>query len=349
MKTIYISDIRGNVINGRISGHIVPVARNYKEALCRDFDVKIAAGPAILQSFDKEDCLVLPYNVSSESLLDKLRTFANFTVLLWKARGNTIIIQHSTIITTFIAIILFYWWTSPLYMIQYNTDALNGGVKRLINKLVQFKLTGTLCPSDRIGKAYGGRYCKVPDYLYTGKRERTKSYSEREWDIAIVGGIYSSKGVVEAAQYLSGKNKKVYIAGRICEPELEKPLLEISASSRNIVMELGYITDERYIEIIRNSKFCMLNYRGTYFDRSSGVVLDSIYNGTPVLGTRCEALKVIEENRLGAVYDDIEELDLDKELSCSQFTSYINSVHTFLDDQDRNVQRLCSFLSGKTV
>lgn len=346
MKTLVIADIRSNVVKDRIAGHIVSVARNYQEALGKDFNIKIAAGPTILNSFRQDDCIVLPYDVCSESAKDKLKIFANFIVLLRKAKGDIIVIQHASVVTSLLSIALFFWWTSKIYLIQYNTDAVNSIAKRLINNLAKWKITGTLCPSDRIGKAYGTTYCKIPDYLYAKEEIKIRSYEERNWDICFVGGIYANKGVLEAARFLSVTDKKVIIAGRICEKELEEPFKELTESCPNIEFRLGFISDEDYINIIQNSRFCILNYRGTYFDRSSGVVLDVLYNGTAVLGTRCEALKHIETENLGVLYDNLEEIDMDKILSPISYNGYINAIKKYLEKQNSNIKLLCEYMNS---
>lgn len=344
MRKIYIADIRGHVIDDKITGHIVPVAKNYKKILCNDYDVKIAAGPAILKSFKEEECLVLPHNISNVTLKDKFFTFINFIYLLQKTRGFPIIIQQSTTITSFLAIILFYWWTSPLYMIQYNTEAVNTWWKRVLNRFVQMKLTGTICPTERIGKAYGARYCVVPDYFYAKESKNIIPFDEKKWDIGIVGGITANKGTLEAARYLANKNVKVLIAGRICEEGLEEPLKDIVTGCENIELRIGFLSDEDYHTYIKESKYCLLNYRGTYFDRSSGVVLDAIYNGTPVIGTRCEALKMVEENNIGITYDSIEELCIDEVFDSRKYSIYTEGIREFCDKQYLYVDNLLAFL-----
>lgn len=344
MKKLYIADIRGNVIDGRISGHIVPVARNYKAVLCKDFDVRIAAGPAILNSFTHEECEILPYNVCGETTKDKWHTFINFIVLLRKASGNPIIIQQSTTLTTLLAITFLYWWTSPLYMIQYNTDALRSTIGKVINGIARWKLSGILCPTERIGKAYGTHYCIVPDYFFTNEHPYILPKEKRRWDIGIIGGITANKGTVEAVRYLATTGLKVLVAGRVCEEGLEQPLREIAASCNNIELKLGFLSDDDYLKHIRESKFCMLNYRGTYFDRSSGVVLDVLYNGTPVIGSRCEALKVVEEKNLGIVYDNLNDICIKQELTPERYSAYIESIKLFLSQQSEYKDKLLKFL-----
>jgi len=344
MKKLYIADIRGHVVDGRINGHIIPVARNYKEILCHDYDVIIAAGPALLNSFKKEECLVLPYNVNDTKLKDKFLTFINFIVLLLNAKGSPIIMQQSTTITTFISIILFYWWTSPLYMIMYNTESINTWWKRIIYNLARCKIKKILCPTDRIGKAYGKKYCVVPDFFYTKKDIIIPPYEERIWDICIVGSLREDKGIVEAAKYLANSNINLLVAGKIRNMKLEKPLKYVVSSCSNIDLRIGFVNDEDYRKYIQKSKFCMLNYCGTYFDRSSGVVLDALYNGTPIIGNRCEALKVVEDYNLGILYDDIRDLDISKGHLFDNYYALLSNIRVFLADQKKYNEKIMEFI-----
>ena len=57
------------------------------------------------------------------------------------------------------------------------------------------------------------------------------------------------------------------------------------------------------------AKFCILNYQGVYAERSSGVVLDILFAGLPVVGHRTFAMQFIEQEQLGILFDNIESLN----------------------------------------
>lgn len=346
MKTIIVADIRSNVVNGRISGHIVPVARNYLEVLGSDFDVKIAAGPAILNSFDKNDCIVLPYNVNTDSLIGKIKSFINFVVLLWRSKGQIVIIQQSSTFTTFLAISLFYWWSCSLFLIQYNTEAINSSVKHLVYLLCKNKISGLLCPNDRVGLAYGRPYCVLSDYIKL-HIPVLKTFNERKWDISIVGGITADKGVLEALQFLANKKYRVLVAGKILEKQLEPALMDLASKSSNIECRFGFVSDQDYKDYITDSKFCMLNYQGTYANRSSGAVLDNLFLGTPVIGHDCNAMNVVSENNVGFIYKNLHDLKLDQIVTEQLFDSYIMNIIRFYDRQKDYLCKLQSFIGLK--
>ena len=104
----------------------------------------------------------------------------------------------------------------------------------------------------------------------------------------------------------------------------------------------GSLPDFKYY--IGHSKYCVLNYCGTYFDRSSGVVLDVIFNGTPVVGTRCSALNIVDENRLGLLYEDIAEINNSNLFDEKKFELYLNSIRKYIDNQSKVRDCLCQFV-----
>ena len=65
---------------------------------------------------------------------------------------------------------------------------------------------------------------------------------------------------------------------------------------------------------------------GGYTERSSGVVLDVIFNGTPVIGKKCQALSFIEENRIGCLFDDINSFDFSKLLNIIHYKQYEGNI-----------------------
>lgn len=343
MEKLYVADIRGNVANGRITGHIVPVARYYKALFAGDCNVRIAAGPAILCSFDKSDCLVLPFNINGETLLDKLKTFGNFITLLWKSHRQPIVIQQSSSVTSFIAIAMFHWWTNRIYLIQYNTAGVNSKLKKLLYLLCKYKIKGLICPNENVGKTFGRPFCIVTDYIKT-TMPTIKSFNERRWDICMVGSITKDKGVLEAAEFLADKKCMVLIAGQINEKQLENRLSEFRDKNSNLECHYEFVSDDDYESYIRNSRYCMLNYGGTYRDRSSGVVLDNIFLGTPVIGKRCNAMDIVEINNVGYVYDNLQNLNIESVITKEKFDVYVKNIVKFYGRQKEYKENLKTFL-----
>lgn len=346
-KTIYISDIKSRNTNGRLIGHFVPVAKNYQEIFNGRFNVKVCGGPVYSKYFGEDELIKLPYDNFNDSVLEKLRTFINAIVLFVKARGQVIVLQQSTPVTAFIAIALFYWFTSKLYLIQYNTESVNTPLKRLIYKCAKWKIDGFIVPNERVGQTFTHNFCVVTDYIYCKHNQEIVPLNQRKWDFGIVGSIFKDKGSLPALEYLAEKGYKVLITGGIGEPELEQSLNVIISKYNNIEHHIGFVDNEHFQYYISHSKYCVLNYCGTYFDRSSGVVLDVIFNGTPVVGTRCSALDMVEKANIGFLYNNISEIESENLFDECRYTLMLGGIRQFLNNQNKAKDCLYKFIIRK--
>lgn len=347
-RKIIIADIKSFSKDGKHSkGHFVPVARNYVEM----FGEKcvVAGGSVITDRFMGHDIIKLPYCISSPGVLSKLQTMINSIVLFKRSRGNIIVLQQSTAITAFFCIALFFWCSSRLFLIAYDTKPLESRIGRFLYSFAKKKISGVVCSSDRVGKAYGCPYYVVTDYTFTKDIDTLSllPYESREYDFCFIGGIYASKGHVEALSALANKGFKVLVAGSCNEPGLKEKLDAIADLDPDIKMNIGYVSDDDYDRYIRSSKYCVLNYSGTYNDRSSGVVLDIIFRGTPVIGNRCSALDLVNDNELGCLYDDVSTFDWQAALDESLFNACVANIKTFLLHQKEMIEKLSDFCVSK--
>lgn len=343
-KIVYIADIKSRNTGGRLIGHFVPVAKNYQEIFADRCKVKVCGGPVYGKYFGGDEFMQLPYDNYCDSLMEKLRTFINAICLFYKARHQVIVLQQSTPITAFLAIICFYWFTGKLYLIQYNTESVNSLLKRLVYWCAKWKIDGFIVPNERVGKAFSRNYCIATDYIYCGREVEMLPFAKRKWDFSIVGSIFKDKGSVPALEFLASKGYNVLIAGGVGEQELLKPLHEIIDKYPNIEHHIGFISNDDFRFYIRNSRYCVLNYRGTYFDRSSGVVLDVLFNGTPVVGTRCSALQMVEDGNLGFLYEDISEMDNANLFDETTYNHCLSNISGYLRTQCYVRDNLCRFV-----
>ena len=348
MNRLIIADIKSSQNNsGHSQGHYIPVAKNYLKVFGKHCSV-VAGGPVYRQYFKESELLLLPYSITNDSVVSKLKTFINSIVLFWRARGNIIVLQQSTAVTSFVAIALFYWCTSELYLIQYNTEALNSRLKRFIYYFARWKIKGFICPNEHVGDAFRCPYFIAPDYFFTeSDMPEMKPYTDRKYDLGILGTIHRNKGVIEAACKLKDTPCKVLIAGKAADDTIKHELESIVSESTNIELNLDYISEEKYREYIKDSRYCLLNYYGTYLDRSSGVVLDIIHQGTPVIGHKCIALKLVADYNMGFLYENIEDLNVNTLLHENVFNEYCNHLKNYLKLQKEYIANFISFVFKK--
>lgn len=342
---LYIADIRSHVCQGQSTGHFVPVAKMYKE-LCQDsWQVIVAGGPIYKLYFDDGDLLVLPYNIPNTTLTDKWHSMRNAISLFRRAKGQIIILQHSSIVTCIIAIILFYWKTSKLFLIQYSSEGINSPFKRLLYFLCKWKIEGLICPNNEVAEDFGLPACIVPDYIYTEDNKFSSlEYKNKTYDFCIVGRLAPEKGVVEAARKFAGTDIKLLIAGRPQTKDLGYELESICKGATNIVLHLGYLERDDYEHYIRESKYALLNYQGEYSVRSSGVVFDTLFSGVPVVGQRCKALQFVEDYGCGLLYDDIASFAPELILQQEKHKKFLDGIDSYRQSHKEYKNRLTQFL-----
>lgn len=347
MNKIIIADICSLNKNGRTSGHYFPVAQNYLKMFSNKCIV--AGGPIYKSQFTKH-LMQLPYDhiYNEKKWIAKWHEIINCKALFKQAKGNIIVMQSVAILTTFIALLFFYKKNnSKLFLIQYYDECINSFWKRLLYNLIKDKINGIICSSDDVGKKFNRPYIVVTDYIYTDDINTINKlpYEKRVYDYSLVGGIYKDKGQLEAIKHLANKGLKILIAGQVREEGILEELNKVAKEDPLIEMNIGYITDDEYHQYIRQSKYCILNYSGTYNERSSGVVLDILFNGTPVIGNACKALNLIKQNDLGFIYNGIDNFNPYKILNKELYTKYQKNIHHYLESQKKEISRLYNFLT----
>lgn len=347
MKRLIIADVKSNNNNGKCSGHYFAVAHNYLKLYGDCSEVKVAGGPIFKTAFNESQMFPLPHDsiVGTNQIINKLRTLKNCRFLFRNTtKEDVIVFQHSGASTTFMGIALFGSKKNNIYVIQYDTDAISSPLKRVIYRFAKPKIKGFICPSQRIALSYGINGCIVTDYIYSKNTiNEGMQYDDRVYDIAIVGSISPDKGVVESVKALSTTNLRVLVAGQ-ADSQQSEALVKISNSAHNITLALGFVGNEEYYGYIRQAKYCMLNYHGVYEDRSSGVVLDILFNGTPILGHRCKALQFVEDENVGLLFDDVESFDFSVLYDKDIYRSLQVGICSYLDKQRVYKQDVINYL-----
>ena len=350
MKKIYIADIK-SWPKWTGYGHYISVAQNYIEILDGKAEVIIAGCKEYQKKFSGKQFYMLPWSNKGNYKLEKIETLINAIYLFWRAKGEIIVLQQSTSLTSFVAIALFYWFSGKLFLIQYNTEAISSKYKRFIWRLAKWKINGLICPNERIAKAYGIKSCIVTDYICCNQEPSYVPYEKRKWDFGFIGTITNDKGTIQALETLAPLGHKILIAGRIGNGEqyLQNRLDSLLERFPNIEHHIGFVSDIDYKYFIQYSKYCVLNYQGTYLDRSSGVVLDIIFNGTPVIGTYCDALKMVKDNHMGVIYEELSKIDVNDLLNPTNYEKTLRSIKNYLVFQLEYRSRLIKLILNNSI
>ena len=349
MKRLIIADLKSFNNHGVQTGHYFSLARNYQELFGKICKISVAGGPIYKTGFKDEELIKLPHDfiAGGNALKNKWGTLMNCRYLIrHTSTDDVIVLQMAGAVTNFLAILLFGSKKKRTYSIQYDTEALDTPLKRFIYRLAKNKISGILCPTDTIGKAFNLPYCVVSDYIYTSEKTdiQTIPFNQKKYDFAMVGRITPEKGVVEAIKKLAGTKYKVVVAGKASTTEIERQLKKIASTNSNIELHLEFVSDKDFYNYLRESKYSLMNYQGVYTNRSSGVVLDTLFNGTPVIGHRCIALQFKEMKRVGYLFDEISKFDFSITEDQDKYHSYINGINCYLNEHKQYKIMLSSFL-----
>lgn len=344
MSRIVIADFNSFCFRGTCVGHSFGVAENYVQL----FDGVVAAGaPVYGKRFPQAETLPYQPDERHGAFINKWMALLNLRVLFRRCREDILIMQSSAVATAFVGMALWRPRVKKLFMIQYNTEALNSPFKRLLYRLASPFIDGIICPTEDIGKAYGRPYCVVPDYICPPQQRSVSiPYAQKSYDFCMVGLICRDKGVVEAARALAGTPYRVLIAGCPNCPEIKTELLDIAASCSNIELKLQYLSEEEYAASIRAARYCILNYSGAYSEHSSGVVFDILFSGVPVVGRACESLRFIGESGTGALFTDISEMQPKALLQPEVYERYLEHIERYKASHRAHRERLARFLTA---
>ena len=347
MKDIIIAHIHSSNNQGVCTGHYMSLASLYVNLLSDYCHVKIAGGPLYANRFVNEDVVKLPHSidVKATSFVCVKKMITNAKSLFSQTKGQIVILQDGKPVANHICI-LFCYKKCDLFLIKYHTDGVNKVWKKILFFLIKNRIKGVICPNDAIGQAHGLPYCVVPDYIYTGDSHNNnwKNFDERYYDFGCIGRIEPEKGIIDVARKFKGTQYKLLIAGNPSSQKLETEIKEICDDAPNIELRLGYLSDEDYDSALNNIKYALLNYKGVYANRSSGVVYDMLFNGIPVVGNNCGALNFVRENQVGFIYNSLSDFDPNEVMSKVQHTKYLLKIEDYCDMHKKYKKKLTTFL-----
>ncbi|GAA6530409.1 hypothetical protein LPYR103PRE_23820 [Segatella asaccharophila] len=349
MKRLILADVKSYSNKGKSTGHYFSLAENYIELFSDVVDVKIGGGPVYLSKFKKNEVFLLPYD--SKSSEPKWRqiwhTLMNCRYLYKHATNDDVVVmQHSAAATFMIGIMLFACKKNNIFVIAYDKNPINSLLKRIVYSFSSHRIKGVLTSNEDVGKSFCKPYCMIPDYIFAGKISDIPnvSYSNKKYDFVMIGMIWPDKGVLEAARHLANTPYKVLIAGGVAYDWLEKELKQVCDNSDNIELHLGYVSDNDYHYYLDNAKYSLLNYQGSYAERSSGVVLDALFRGVPIVGHHSHATKLVKDMNLGLIYKDISEFMPKEVINEDVYSRYRKNVLDFLRYNKVYKQKIINFI-----
>ena len=96
--------------------------------------------------------------------------------------------------------------------------------------------------------------------------------------------------------------------------------------------------------MLSESRYAILNYSDDYSKHTSGVVYDIVFSCCPVVGRRCGALKFIEDNKIGFLYDDIDSFDAKRFLQEHRREEFLPMIDDYLAKHQLYARQLKEFV-----
>lgn len=346
---IIIADISSFFYEGKIIGHWANSAKMYQELLRDDFNVTVA-GSALYKSTIKDDLLVLPKGTEvfrKLSYMDRIkkvyREIKNCRIVL-KEKADIIVFQSSGYTS-----MLFCLSTAGpkklvgkhIYFIQYSYQC-NKKINRLLWNKAKNRISGVITSTEKVGQEYGINYLSIPDYICTEPVTKQPIPSEFKYDFCMVGTMNSSKDIEMVVDVFSrNEGFRVRIAGFFSDKERYRSLRE--KATNNIEISDGYLSNDEYNSIIQSSKFCLLPYKNTYNDTTSGVIYDYLFRNRPVIYRDIPNFSFMKIYNAGITYKNtIEEVlaYIDK----VDYLSLLNGIKKLAEDNCLSKEKLVQFL-----
>lgn len=344
MKSVLIADITTLTEEDKIYGHFAKVAKQYESILSEKYNVLIGGGKTYSKYFPDGKVLKLPYSILrsqnygsiKNKFQNKMHEFVNACVAL-KSGCDIIVFQNLNETPIYLGLLLFH--KSQVYLIQYQ-KGLTGRVKKILYRLVKKHIQGVITSSDAVGEFYQRPYVVVPDYFPMNKEY--KSVQKIKYDALIIGTINNWKDYESVIQIFSGTDLTLVIAGKFNDKKYLETLKK--GTTENITFIDKYLTDDEYISLIEESKFIILPYKHQYEEKSSGVLLEALYDNRPVIVPDMKSFKMVKEFNLGIVYKELDTEILNQLKDEKAYQQYKEALSDFIKKQEEGKGRLLNFI-----
>jgi glycosyltransferase involved in cell wall biosynthesis len=191
---------------------------------------------------------------------------------------------------------------SKIFLIKYNIET--KPVRRKIHRIIKNKVSCVFTSLPQVGEFYEFPYLLIPDYFPVEQYRNLVNHTTK-FDFVILGTIDNDKNIEDVIQSILNTEYTLKIAGHFHDKAYLAKIITMSGRSENILIQDKYLSDSEYKDTILQSKYVLLPYKkSAYLIRSSGVILDAVYKGVPVIATDIESFQFISKFGIGYLYDN---------------------------------------------
>lgn len=300
--------------SGDAVGHTIKVTNEYSQLLSEIADIELVASPCIVQAAKQENFThisALKYNISISGnscfkrIFDKYKLIYNIHQAVQEDKNYFI---YQVDFFFFFYIFLFYKKSidRKVFCLICHQDFTNKVFKNLFANIynVALKKIDGVIYTQKGKQVSHPNAVWMPDYLYEDKQYLNYKQIEKENRVVCVGTMNRYKQLEELVDTFSELEMPLIISGRFDSKERFAKLLE--NKSDNIQIYDTNMAYEEYLRLIASAKYSILPYdMGQYKDRTSGVLLESIYVGSIPIAPH----DLLKQNMLNGIgYNTISEL-----------------------------------------
>lgn len=292
---------------GEVTGHTAKTLKETKEMLSDSYDVSMVVTPPYAQFFD-DSCIasVLPYESSPQRQSSK---FKKIGLYIKKIRAVRNIVNNES--TVWFVNTDFWLYVGLLFSKKkkrqkiFATNYLDFySKKNLKNFIYNCAVKKINCVFHTNVELKRDKHQYVPDYWFDKRKYDKYFVKEKQKDVYICGEINEGKDIIVAIEAFNANGEALIICGKFASQSTYKEA--VTKAHKNIRIENIRLDDDAYYRELAKHRFVLLPYREeSYSNRSSGVVLESIFLGNIVIGPK---FLLRQLGIAGIEYDSIDEL-----------------------------------------
>lgn len=306
--------------HGKCVGHPVKVTKEYGKIL-KDLgeEIRLVCSPCIIDGVcDDEtggqlfaEVIRLPYNIAitgngiCKRVADKFKLFKNIRIAL-KNKGTIFFYQVDFFF--FLYLMLFYKKSADrkIVILIYHQDFTGGRLAGMLKAIYEKALdkVDTVIYTQKGAKVPHDNAVWMPDFIYRADEYEKYQAIPKEDRVVCLGTMSRYKQIEELIEAWKNDLPELIIAGRFDTKERFNALS--NNLPPNVTIRDEVLSNEEYMTLLSGSKYSILPYdMEQYKNRTSGVLLESIYCGVIPIGPD----KLLKQNMLpGLGYNSLAEV-----------------------------------------
>lgn len=274
---------------GEPIGHTVKVTNEYSDLLKEKYAVTLAASPCIVRKaesshFKKIQKLKYDICVSGNGIVkriyDKVKLLSNIHQIV---KGKNIYFFYQVDFFFFFYMCFFYKVNKnrKIVCLIYHQDFTGGklaGILQTIYRIALKKIDGVIYTQDGNPIQHPNTIW-IPDFFYSEEQYKKYQCLNKKKQAVCLGTMNRYKQLEELVKVFAKVDMPLIIAGRFDDKDRFHKLVE--GKTENVEIRDEILSYEEYMELMATSQYSILPYdMGQYINRTSGVLLESIYVGS---------------------------------------------------------------------